>query len=413
MLPEGIAVPWGEVGEESAEVPPGPVADSAAVIQFTSGSTAAPKGALLTHSAVMAQMEILQPARANAEGVPRVILSWAPFFHDLGLMSSLILPSVWGTSSRQLPTDRFARDPVEWLRLVEETRCTMTIGPSSAFGSAIRVAQRRGQSFDLSSLEVAFFAGEGVDPNVARRLTESDFGLRPEALGLTYGLAETVLAAAYSVTGSGLGLDRISLDELGANGVAVPSEGDPERVMVSSGPPRMDLRIVGPEGDLPERNIGEIFVRGESLMSGYVGRDVDDPFADGWLQTGDMGYLAGGELYVTGRAKDMMIALGQNYYPEDFEWAAGRVDGVRPGRSVAFTLPDSEEIVVLVEAQDGRASSRLEREVRRGVADAVGISPVEVAILPPGTVQKTTSGKLRRGAMREAYASGTLVEAVA
>jgi fatty-acyl-CoA synthase len=145
---------------------------------------------------------------------------------------------------------------------------------------------------------------------------------------------------------------------------------------------------------------GEIQVRGDSLMSGYVGSDVPDPFVDGWLRTGDMGYLADGELYVTGRAKDMVIAMGINYYPEDFEWAAARVDGVRPGRCAAFNLPDTDDVVVLIEATNGDASTRLEREVRSAVANTVGISPSAVVALPPGTVKKTTSGKLRRAAMR-------------
>jgi fatty-acyl-CoA synthase len=143
-------------------------------------------------------------------------------------------------------------------------------------------------------------------------------------------------------------------------------------------------------------------------MSGYVGSDAPDPFVDGWLRTGDLGYLADRELYVTGRAKDVMIVMGHNYYPEDFEWAAGRVRGVRPGRCVAFNLPGSEDVAVLVEAQDGFDSNGFADRVGDEIADAIGIHPRDVVVLPPGAVEKTTSGKLRRAAMREAYASGAL-----
>lgn len=414
LLPAGIGVPWEDPDlAASGEELPMPAAGDAAVIQFTSGSTAAPKGALLTHAAVMAQMDILRPVHTEAGGAPRAILSWAPFFHDLGLVANLILPSVWGNLSRQLPTDRFAADPAEWLRLVERSRCTMTVGPSSAFGSAMRSAQRRGEGPDLSSLEVALFAAEGVDPDVARRLTEADFGLRPEALGSTYGLAESVLAAAYSSTGSGLGLDRVSMDELVAAGVASPASGGPERVLVSCGPPRMEMRIQGEGGVLPERNVGEVFLRGESLMSGYVSDDAADPFVNGWLPTGDLGYMADGELFVTGRIKDLVISMGHNYYPEDFEWAAARVDGVRPGRCVAFNIPATEEVALLVEAHENIASRRLSRDVGRAVGNAVGVRPSEVVVVPPGTVQKTTSGKLCRAAMRDAFARGELAGATA
>ena len=166
-------------------------------------------------------------------------------------------------------------------------------------------------------------------------------------------------------------------------------------------------RIAGPDGDLAEREVGEIVLRGPSLMSGYVGAGAPDPFVDGWLRTGDLGYLADGELFPVGRAKDMVIAMGHNYYAEDFEWAAGRVAGVRPGRSVAFTAPDSEQVVLLVEPSENGDADLLRRDVRRAVADAVGVAPGEVVVLPPGTVEKTTSGKLRRAAMREAYVNGS------
>lgn len=414
-LPEDVAVSWEEEGDESSEQPVEPRADDAAVIQFTSGSTAMPKGALISHAATLAQMDILREGyhRGPANDEPRALVSWTPFFHDLGLFSSIVQTTTWGLTSHQLPTDLFARDPVEWLRLIDRTRATVTVAPSSAFGSAIRAARRRREPLDLGSLEAAYFAAEGVDPNVVQRIVElaQDFGFEPMALGSTYGLAEAVMAVAYPVVGTGMHLDRISLDDLVENGVATPVEGGRSRLLVSCGRPRMETRVVGDDGEeLPEREIGEIVLRGPSLMDGYVGRDAPDPFVDGWLRTGDMGYLAGGELYPTGRAKDIVIAMGHNYYPEDFEWAAARVDAVRPGRCVAFAKPHTEQVVVLVEQSDGQATGALRRDVRRAIADAVGLAPDEIVVLPPGTIEKTTSGKLRRAAMRDAYLAGTLAD---
>lgn len=409
LLPADVAVPWEEAGDASAAEPALPEVDSPAVIQFTSGSTASPKGALLTHAAVAAQMDVLHGYRYS-DGTPRDTLGWTPFFHDLGLFANLVRPAYTGCTSHHLPTESFAKDPARWLRLVEATRAPVTVGPAPAFGSALRVAGRRGEEIDLSSLEAAYFAAEGVDPAIARRMVETaqHFGFRPEALGATYGLAEAVMAVSYPYAGTGLNIDRVCLRQLTAEGLAVPTTTGRTRLVASAGKPHMELRIAGAEGVLPDRHVGEVQVRGRSLMSGYVGDGAPDPFVDGWLCTRDLGYLAGGELYVTGRAKDMMIAMGHNYYPEDFEWAAARVDGVRPGRCVAFSLGESEEAVVLIEAADGCDPAALRREVERTVKNAVGVAPHEVVVLPPGTVQKTTSGKLRRAAMREVYAGGEL-----
>lgn len=411
LLPEGVGVAWDAApGEAGGEQPPPPVPADTAVVQFTSGSTAAPKGAVLSHAAVSAQMEVLRPGYRYADGYPRTVLSWTPFFHDLGLFANLVQPAYTGSATHHLPTERFAKDPACWLRLIEQTRVSATVGPSSAFGSALRAAGRRGERIDLSSLEAACFAAEGVDPEVSQRMidTARGFGFPPEALGATYGLAEAVMAVSFRYVGTGLRIDRIALPELAAEGVATaPSGKGPSRLIVSSGFPQMDLRIAGGDGPRAERHVGEIQVRGQSLMSGYLGEGLESPFVEGWLKTGDLGYLADGELFVTGRVRDMMIAMGHNCYPEDFEWAAARVEGVRPGRCVAINPQGEERIVLVVESREsGRAS--LGAQVARAVRDAIGVAPSEVVVAPPGTIEKTTSGKLRRAATREVYAAGAL-----
>lgn len=410
LLPQGVGVAWEEgAGEASAEQPPAPHPGSSAVIQFTSGSTATPRGAVVAHSAVMAQMDILDELLRDGERL-RSTANWTPFFHDLGLFLNVLPAARWGLTSHHLPTERFAREPGEWLRLIDRSRAAVTITPSAAFGRAVRAIEG-GEPVDLGCLEAVRFAAEGTDPQVVQQALDGGrrIGLRPEALGSSYGLAEAVLAVCYSPPGSGLRLDRISLGDLAERSLATPCGTEPSRLLAGCGRPKMDLRIVAPSGqELPDRHVGEIQLRGPSLMTGYVGPGADDPFVDGWMRSGDLGYLTEGELYVTGRLKDVMIAMGHNYYPEDFEWAAARVEAVRPGRCVAFNVTGTEEVVVVVEPKDGLVPAGMERAVREAIISAVGVPPAKVVVAQPGTVQKTTSGKLRRGAMREAYASGGL-----
>jgi fatty-acyl-CoA synthase len=405
----GVGVAWDEPAPASGADPVLPAATDTAVIQFTSGSTSAPKGALLSHRAVMAQMDLIDVWTPGSIG-GRGMVGWVPFFHDLGLFYYVVASVVFGGRAHYLPTERFAADPAEWLRLVTATRANITVGPGSALGAAIRRVLSRSDPIDLSSLEFTRFAAEGVDPEFADKLVEAAARLKlsVESLGSSYGLAEAVLGVTSA---HGLHDDRVDVEAMTVSGLALPATGDRVRRVVSAGRTALttELRIARPGGgELGEREIGEICVRGPSLMDGYVGEGAPDPFQDGWLRTGDMGYLADGELYVTGRIKDMIIVMGHNYYPEDFEWAAGRVEGVRAGRCVAFGSGDGEEVVVLVEPVAGTDGGELTTVVRDAVRDAVGVAPRSVLVLPPGSVEKTTSGKLRRSTMRSAYLRGDL-----
>jgi fatty-acyl-CoA synthase len=323
----------------------------------------------------------------------------------------VVAPVVFGGDAHYLPTERFASDPVEWLRLVTTTRASITVAPGSAIGAAIRSALRGSDPIDLSSLEFMRFAAEGVDPEFVDRLLEAAGRLKlpAESLGSSYGLAEAVLGVTSM---QGLHEDRVDVEAMTLSGLARHATGGRVRRLISAGRTALttEVRIAQPGGgEVGERQVGEICVRGPSIMRGYVGEAAPDPFdEDGWLRTGDMGYLADGELYVTGRIKDLMIVMGHNYYPEDFEWAAGRLDGVRAGRCVAFGSGDGEEIVLLVEPSGGGDGEELTSAVRNAVHDAVGVAPRRVVVLPPGSVEKTTSGKLRRSTMRSAYLRGDL-----
>jgi fatty-acyl-CoA synthase len=403
-------LPWDEPGSPPGADPVLPGPDDPAVIQFTSGSTAAPKGALVSHRAVMAQMELIDHWTPGSIG-GRVVVGWVPFFHDLGLFYYVVAPVVFGGDAHYLPTERFASDPVEWLRLVTATRANITVAPGSAIGAAVRSALKRSDPIDLSSLEFMRFAAEGVDPEFADQLREAAGRLKLplKSLGSSYGLAEAVLGVTSA---SELHDDRVDVEAMTRSGLALPATGDRVRRVVSAGRTGLttEVRIVEADGaERREREIGEICVRGPSIMDRYVGAGAPDPFdEDGWLRTGDLGYLAEGELYVTGRIKDLMIVMGHNYYPEDFEWAAGRLDGVRAGRCVAFGSGDGEEVVLLVEPSGDSNGGELTAAVRHAVRDAVGVAPRRVVVLPPGSVEKTTSGKLRRSAMRSAYLRGDL-----
>jgi fatty-acyl-CoA synthase len=338
------------------------------------------------------------------------LCSWVPFFHDLGLFFYLVRAVVFGSACHYLPTERFAADPAGWLRLLASTRATATHFLPSATGAAVRAAARRSERIDLSGVQRGVLAAEAIDPHVVDRLLGSarEFGLLPEALMASYGLAEAVLGVTSTRGGEGLHFDRVDLDGMVTSGLAAPADRGPARRVAACGypAPGTELRIVRSDEELAEREIGEVQVRGPSLMQRYVGQDAPDPFVDGWLRTGDLGYLADGQLYITGRIKDMVIVMGHNYYPEDFEWAAGRLPGVRTGRCVAFSDRDSEEVVLLVEPAAEADPEELSAKVANAVADAVGVSPGEVLVLPRGTIEK-----MRRSAMRDAYLRGELLAA--
>lgn len=392
---------WTEPARVRATPISSPGSDDPAVIQFTSGSTAAPKGALLTHGAVLAQIGALDGRVVYPSDV---MLNWTPFFHDMGLFLLLVAPVLIGAESHVMPTKSFARDPSEWLRLVCEVQATYVAGPQSAWAAALSAAERRPEGIDLRSLEAAMFAAEGISPAFVASLASrgAKLGLSEGALATSYGLAEAVLAVTTSLRGHGIRVHRVDRDTLSREREARPPVGDTKFVASSGMPlPGTSLRIVRDEQVLEDDVEGEIQVRSISRMTGYVGGGPQ-PFSEEWLRTGDLGYLHDGELYVTGRAKDVLIAFGHNYHPEDFEWAAARHAGVRPGRCVAFVGTSSQRIVLLVEPS-GAASDELATSVRRSVADAVGAAPGLVAVVTRGSIEKTTSGKLRRATMRSAF----------
>jgi fatty-acyl-CoA synthase len=412
-VPSGLGLAWdAELPARSTATPDRPTdADAEAAIQFTSGSTAHPKGVVLTHRAVLAGVSN-SSAAGGLLGSDCRQLSWLPFFHDWGLFGHLVWSVVLGTEVHFLPTERFAKDPSEWLRLVGEVGATATPGPTTAWDAALRVAARRSDGIDLSSLRRCTLAAEAIDPAVADRMKEqgSRLGLAAGSIHAAYGMAETTLGISTGPLGHPIGFEAVDREQLATEDRARPSEDPGARRIASCGfpVPNTEVRIASPDGSaLEDRTIGEILVRGPSVMSGYLDDEGESPFLDGWLRTGDLGYLAGGEVFVTGRLKDIVIVMGRNYSPQDIEWAAERVSGVRAGRCVAFGSDDGEGAVVVAVEPSGDATD-LGRTVWETVADGVGIAPREVLVLPRGTIPLTTSGKLRRGWVRDAYQRGEL-----
>jgi fatty-acyl-CoA synthase len=388
-------------------------AGDVAVLQFTSGTTSAPKLAELTPAGILACVDAM--VTATSVGQNDVSLSWLPFFHDNGLFAHLLGPVVGGFPSRILPTERFARNPALWFKIASDFGATVTSGPCSAWAVTLKWALKSSDPIDLSSLRAASFGAEAIDPAVVDRYEEhaAELGLRPGTVMGAYGLAEATLVVSMGPPGGTFRIDRVMSDRLSADGQAVPA---PDRDLnarriPSSGVPTSiyRVRIAGPEGPLDDRRVGEIEVAGAGLMRGYRGiPDEEQPFTqDGWLRTGDAGYLAEGELFVTGRIKDLIIVFGRNYSPEEFEFEAQQVTGVRPGRCVAFAAVEEGEgrAVIVFEPAPGTDPEHTASDVRRKISATIGVV-ADVVPVAKGTVVKTTSGKLRRAVLRDAYARG-------
>lgn len=380
-----------------------PRIDDVALVQFTSGSTADPRGVVLTHRAIAANAAAIGGPSGLAFSDADRGVSWLPLYHDMGLVGMALSAMYFARPTTFLPPLTFLKRPIAWLRTIARERGTVSFAPNFAYELCVRRI-RTGEiaGLDLSSWRVAGCGGEPIRPSTleafARKFACAGF----DASSFTpcYGLAEHTLAVTLSPRGRGLRTD------------AAPGEPDAKRV-VSSGVscPGHRIRIVDEEGSpVPERHVGEIEAQGPSLMREYFEAPDRTRAAlhDGWLRTGDLGYVAEAELYVCGRRKEMIVLNGRNYFPQDIEWVCGETPGIRPGRLVAFGIAGGEDqrerLVVLVEPSGGADRDEIASGIRRRVSDAFGLHVDEVAFAPPGTIEMTTSGKPRRSLARQAYA---------
>ncbi|MGH9069118.1 MAG: AMP-binding protein, partial [Acidimicrobiales bacterium] len=407
-------------------VAPPPDRGRTAIVQYTSGSTADPKGVVLPHAQVVANVDAIVAGIGLVAGEDTVV-SWLPLYHDMGLIGMLAVPMAAGLDLVLAAPQDFMASPSRWLEWMSDFRGTCTAGPNFAYALATR-AMARMEGLDLSSWRLALNGAEPIDPAAVEAFCAAGerHGLDPRAVFCAFGMAEAVLAVTFPDPGSGLSTDTVDRRALERERAAIPAApGDPgARRLARLGQPVGDLeiRIVDPADPDPgncaprlrgEREVGELQVRGSSVTPGYYA----DPeataaafTADGWLRTGDLAYLAEGELVVCGRSKDVIIVGGRNVFPEDVERAVGGVPGVRAGNVIAFGVEGRngrEGVVVVAETREVDPSP-LRQAVAEAVRSSVGVPARDIVLVDPGSLPKTSSGKLQRSLCRQRYLGSEL-----
>lgn len=413
------------VGDPDAYERPADDPDAYAVLQFTSGSTSDPKGVLLTHAAICHNLD---GAVVAADLRPDdTLVSWLPLYHDMGLIGLLTIPMTTGLRLVLGAPQDFLAKPLRWMQWISDFGGTCTCGPNFSYVLATR-ALRRAEGLDLSSLRTALNGAEPVDPDSFRAFAEAGarFGLDPSALFPAFGMAEVCIAGVFPRPGAGLETDVVDGRVLEHERYAAPVEpGAPnarELAILGTAIPGLQIRIVDPQTgrECRDREVGELQIRGNSVTSGYYRRPdaTAELFVDGWLRTGDLAYLTDGRMVMCGRIKDVIIIGGRNIYPQDIEKVVGSIEGVRTGNVIAFGQEgrnQKQHVVVVAEVRpDGPAGSDpagLRRTISQRVTEEIGVPPRDVVLVPPGTVPKTSSGKLQRSACRKMYQAGELGKA--
>ncbi|MEC4017649.1 fatty acyl-AMP ligase [Streptomyces sp. H27-D2] len=418
-------LPADAVPEGAGWTPPELGPDSIAFLQYTSGSTRDPRGVVVSHGNVLANQEAISRALHTRPGAR--LGGWLPFHHDMGLVGQLLHPLWLGGTAVLLTPAAFVKKPVRWLEAVSRHGITVSSAPDFAYDLCVRrITDQQLAGLDLSGWETAVSGGEPVRAETMRAFAErfAPAGLRPEALTPCYGLAESTLlvtAAADPAPPVHRTVDAASLEH---NRLREPVPGRPEREVVSCGTVAGgDLRIVDPESceTLPDGRIGEVWVRGGSVARGYWNRPRESADAfdcctlegeRGYLRTGDLGTVEDGLLYVTGRLKDMIVVAGRNLYPQDLERTVQQVSALF-GAGTAFAVPGERDRIVVV--QELRARSRydvdlpaLTAAVGNRLAEEFEVQAGGVLLVRPGTVRRTTSGKVERAAMRGLFLRGEL-----
>ncbi|MEA3276933.1 MAG: AMP-binding protein [Pseudomonadota bacterium] len=399
-------------------------AQDTAFLQYTSGSTGQPKGVILTHANLLANIRAMGEA-VQADSTD-VFVSWLPLYHDRGLIGAWLSSLYYGIPLVLLSPLAFLTRPARWLWAIHRHRGTLTAAPNFAYELCLaKVTERDLEGLDLGSLRLAFNGAEPVSPNAVRRFNErfAPYGFRPQAMTPVYGLAEVAVGLAFPPLGRGVRIDRIQREPFAALGKAIPAEASSEHVLefVACGQPLpgYQIRIVDTAGrELPEREEGRLKLQGPSATSGYLRNpEATRGLFDGhWLDSGDLAYMAEGDVYLTGRVKDIIIRGGRNIYPSELEEAVGDIPGIRKGCVAVFGSPDpvggTERLIAVAETRETAPAAReaLALRIQEVVTDRLGLPPDDVVLTPPHTVLKTSSGKIRRAAVSEFYEQGRLGE---
>lgn len=390
--------------------------DDLALVQFSSGTTVDPKPVALTHRAVLANLDAIDLLLREAGPVRGV--SWLPLYHDMGLVGGFLGALAHPAPLALIPPEHFLARPALWLRAISRHRATVSPAPNFAYGLAVRrVRDEQLVGVDLSSWRLALCGAEPVSPAVLRGFTErfAPHGLDPVAPTPVYGLSEATLAVTFGATRRPFATTAVDPVRLARNDEV--ADGPRELVSVGRPVPGMEVEIRDDAGaEVPAGRVGRIWIRGPSLMLGYLGNDAATRavLRDGWLDTGDLGFVRNDELFIAGRAKDAIVLRGKNHGPEEFEEALAEVAGARAGCAVAVGIvpPDGEgeELVILAEHErENPPPEDLAERIREAVLARTGIRPYEVRILAPGTLPRTSSGKLRRGEAKRQLLAGALL----
>jgi len=424
---QAAGVPGLDWSEFAAEAPPElelPQAqpDDVAYLQYSSGSTRFPHGVAITHRALLANLAAHSHGMEVREGDRCV--SWLPFYHDMGLVGCLLSPVANQVSADYLKTEDFARRPLAWLDLISRNQGT-TLSYSPTFGYDIcarRVSSQMdvAERFDLSRWRVAGNGADMIRPDVMQCFVDTfaAAGFDARAFLPSYGLAEATLAVSIMPPGEGIVVELVEETLLAGGTSGERDRPQRFRAIVNCGRPArgMEVEIRAENGrPLGDRQIGKVWCRGSSVMVGYF-RDDEATRAcmtpDGWLDTGDMGYMSDGYVYIVGRAKDMIIINGKNHWPQDIEWAVEQLPGFKAGDIAAFSITtqggeETPAVLVQCRTSDLEERAKLRDVIRERVRSITGINCV-IELVPPRSLPRTSSGKLSRAKARNLYLSGEI-----
>jgi fatty-acyl-CoA synthase len=394
------------------------VPEDLSFLQYTSGSTADPKGVMVTHGSLMANINAIMGDHFEATETDDVVVSWLPLYHDMGLIGKVLCTLVWGCEGVYIPTLRFIRRPSCWMEAVNRHRGTLTFAPNFALALAVRrIKPSEIAEWDLSCIRSVGCGAEPIQAETVREFTKvfhEGANMPIGAVSPAYGMAEATLAMALCRQAplKTQIVDAETFEGEGRISAAIDGKASLEHVCCGKTFPGHDLAAFDTAGTrLAEGLEGELCFKGPSVTSGYFENPeaTAAAYRDGWLHTGDLGYVLDGEVYVTGRLKDLIILNGRNIHPQSIEWAVAAVEGVRRGNVIAFSVPGktSEELVLTVEtrSQDHQA---LSETIRQCIQKELSLTVADIVCLKPGSLPKTSSGKLQRRKARQTYLTGNL-----